>query len=320
MDSLPLNKGALFVDNSFIESLDCPRLCEHRFLDRRVSASDKAGMNFGTAGHLVWALRYRKYGTKQPDDWLAARQAKLLEWYFKRHPQPEDDHRNLNWAVELFVKRYNERYAVEPFNLLVDKGGRPLVEMPFALHLFDFVGEYLPNLPKVLPIYYCGRIDLPIVRDNCIFVMDHKTTGLIGDRFWDKLRVAPQMHGYCWAFPQLVETKMQVAGFYVNAIRTSRQPAKPKNGLATWWEEALDRNCEYVRPDQIEEWRENTIALVSDFLFQYARGFLQQKKTQCVNFGRCEYYDVCRLPKAERQFALASPAFVDNTWTPLKRL
>src|SRR5207249_2534815 len=96
--------------------------------------------------------------------------------FFAENPPPEDEFRNLNWAIEV-NKHYNARYQAEPFNVLVDDKGQPVVEMPFALKLFDYEqpimrfkatseGEYVEQLYNTIPVYYTGRIDLPVMWDN----------------------------------------------------------------------------------------------------------------------------------------------------------
>src|SRR5437016_12209570 len=126
--------------------------------------------------------------------------------------------------------------------------------MPFALKLFDYEqpimrfkatseGEYVEQLYNTIPVYYTGRIDLPVMWDNQLVVIDHKTTSAMGDYFFKDQRVNPQMIGYCYAFQKL--TGRTVNGFCINAIRSRPQHAKPVGGMDRWWDENSFRQKEF---------------------------------------------------------------------------
>ncbi len=326
MNPLPLVDGAMFIDNSTLELLTtCPRALEYSRLFRRVSAAAKPSLSFGSAIHLALEWRYRNCKNQPPDALEESEQSATLSKFFAENPVDEDEFRNLNWAVEV-IKHYNQAYQVEPFNVLVDAAGVPLVELEFALHLFDYWAAdglecYVNGVKKTLydiPVYYSGRIDLPVAWDNQIVVIDHKTTSVLGDYYFKEARVSPQMLGYCWAFEQITGTK--VNAFCVNAIRSREAPQKPKGGIDAWWNENFMRHREFVMAHQLEEWKKNTIYLVEEFFWHYERGFFPQRKKWCVSkFGACPYYDVCDLPPSERGLMLESTMFADNNWSPLRQ-
>ncbi len=327
---LPLINGALHIDNSFLELLQtCPRALEYKQLRKREIVATRVGMNFGTALHLALDWRYRTYGADLQQHSIVQceqEQSTILEQYFSANPCPEDDHRGMNWAMDL-VKRYNVRYQVEQFNLLRDDKG-PIVEVPFAVRfgLYLLSGKLIPanqvvdkdlELPHIW-IFYTGKIDLPISWDGSLFIMDHKTTSVLGQSFWDDLRISPQQLGYCWAYKQL--TGQQPIGFVVNAIRTNLPPLKPiKQTIAQWWEDSLSRMKEYITTTHLDEWHRNTFALVEEFLWHHSRSFMPQKKKWCVGkYGKCAYYEVCYAPEHQRDELLKSEAFTDYDWSPLK--
>lgn len=313
LPDLPLEDGVFFIDNSFLEWLTtCPRGCEYNRLRKRIPAADRPSLNFGTAIHAALEHRYRYHQANIPDLELEKAQAQILEECFRQKPPPEDDFRNLNWAIEVNHK-YNEHTSFEPFNLLLDNEGKPLVELSFALPLYVY--EASPT--KRIQIYYTGRIDLPTMWDGQIIVGDHKTTSILGTTFFDDLRVSPQQVGYCWAFQKL--TGKKVSGFFINAIRVRPAPAKPKGGFEAWWAESFQRHKEYLLPHTLEEWHTNVIALIDEFFWHYSRQFFPQKKKWCCGkYGRCQYYDVCDTPPNHRGLMLSSTLFTDNIWSPLK--
>ena len=313
---LPLVDGALLIDNSFLEALiTCPRKLLYDRLMRRRLAIEKPALSFGTALHKALEYRYRNCKNESPmPETNQAIVDKVLAPYFKENPQPEDDHRTLDFASEL-VKHYNQRYLVEPFQLVLNNKGEVMTEMSFALPLFDYE-QVMDGFHVKVPVIYMGRVDLPVLWDSQIFVLDHKTTSMLGDFYFDGQKIAPQYEGYVWAFEQL--TGKQVSGFVINAIRTKAPPAKPKNGMDNWWNEGFARHKEYLRPNQIAEWKTNTIALIKEFFYHYQSGYMPQKKKACTLYGKCAYYDVCYLPQEQREAELASDKFETNDWSPLK--
>jgi len=316
---LPLTNGVLFVDNSgWLEGLQsCHRLVEYKSLHRRISAGEKPSLNFGSCIHLCLEHRYRKYGAACPGPSFGNEIADIITKYFDSHPVPADDWRTANWAVALF-KKYMERYEVEDFSILADSNGTPLVELSFTLPLYT----HSSSLGEI-PVVYTGRIDLPVFADGGTWVLDHKTTSVLGSQFFDRMKRSAQQKGYCWAFQEL--TGKPVTGYIVNAIRTKEPPQYVLTGTKsgkytpeTWWQESLGRERYYLTPGAIDEWKRNTISHLETFFWHYQNGFMPESTTYCTLFGKCAYYDVCTLAKEDRGTMLNSGMFVDNDWSPLK--
>lgn len=358
LSQLPLTNGSLLVDNSFLESFTtCPRKWENQYGHKRISAHENDAISFGTVMHSAFEYRYLRCQNNTIDsateDFI---RQKIFVPYFAKHPPSEDDHRTLDWAVEIF-QRYNQRYVIEPFNLLKWKepvkcshcsgtgilfpdennhilqegcfwcegtGKQEIMtELTFTQPLFNYeVPVALQPLyggKPSIPIIYVGRIDLPVIWDGSLIVGDHKNVSTLGEMFVNSQKCSPQYEGYCWAFEQL--TGMPVSGFFINGVRTKAKPATTRKGSwDDWWADCFERHKEYLRPGQIEEWKENTIANIQEFFFDYERQYFPAKKKSCTMYGKCAYYDVCYLPKEQREFMLASAQYKDNTWSPLKEV
>ena len=324
---LPLVDGCLFVDNSMLELLTtCPRALQYNRFMKRIGATAKPSLAFGSAIHLALEHRYKTYRNLQPDVALESEIADVLSKFFSETPQPVDDYRTLNWAMEI-VKRYNRTYDLEPFQLLTDPKGEVMVELSFALPLFT----YLTDRPDILgiignsvPVIYTGRIDLPVLWDDQLFIGDHKTTSMLGPSFFDKMKMSAQQKGYCWAFEQL--TGQDVVGYFINAIRVKEPPlslgkegGRSKTTEATWWRESFQRERYFLQPGELEEWKANTILLIKEMFYHYQTGVMPMKTAWCHSYGRCPYFDVCSLPKDDRELMLSSGLFTDNKWDPLKK-
>lgn len=305
---LPLKDNCLFVDNSFLEALTtCPRKLQYTYLLKRRPVLEKPSLNLGSAIHDALEYRYKHFknnSTSVLDEQEIFE--KVLSPFFAQNPEPEGDHRNLQFAHEV-LKRYLQRYSVEPFKLLT-KEGEVQAELTFALPLF---------VHESTAIMYCGRIDLPVIWDDQVIIIDHKTASSLGQYYFDGQRVSSQYEGYCWAFEQTA--KLPVTGYCINAIRTKEMPGKPRGSWDDWWMEGFQRHKEYLRPGQLEEWKKNTIALVKEFFYHFQQDFMPQKKKACTMYGKCPYYDVCYLREPQREVVLASDSFEDNNWSPLKQ-
>lgn len=363
---LPLIDGCLFIDNSgWIESMStCHRLLEYKQLFKRISSAEKPALNFGSAVHSALEYRYVKAQNQRVEPWIDDEVNDVLKGEFDQHPVPEGDWRTLNWAVEVF-RRYNQRYSIEEFNLLKyntpiecpkcegkghtstltpdgghvvpckwcnETGKRELmVEMSYALPLFTWSGfldsDGIDQDFKVtIPVFYTGRIDLPLSLDSKIFILDHKTTSLLGPMFFDRMRMSAQQRGYCWAFEQL--TGQKVSGYIVNAVRTKEPPQYVTNNTVTktgkkqssesWWEESLQRERFYLTSNDLSEWKSNAIAKVEEFFWHYQRGYMPMNTENCTKWGRCPYYDVCSLAGEDRGVMLSSGLYTTNVWSPLK--
>lgn len=320
MLKLPLIDGQFFIDNSTIELLStCPRALQYSKLQSRILNAPAPALSFGSALHLAMDVRYGKYGASKPSSELFSEQVAVMTKHFTDNPTEEDEPRNLNWAIEV-LKKYNEIYHTEPFNLLQDHEGKVLCELPFTIKLCDIPTPdgVAGTLSGTIPINYIGRIDLPVLWDGNVWILDHKTTSMLGDRFFDEKQMSAQQIGYCWAFKQL--TGQDVKGFCINAIRTSQMPAKPKMGIEAWWRETLQRQRYPVTVEAMNEWKTNTIALIKEFFFHYEQQFFPQKTVWCSGkYGKCQYFGVCSYPLANREQILASEEFKGNNWSPLKQ-
>jgi len=339
MNPLPLIDGCLFIDNSgWMESITtCPRSLEYKQLYKRIPSTESAALNFGSAIHLALEHRYRHYLAQPVGDQFYNEIADLFNSFFESHPPMQEDYRNMNWAIEV-VKRYMQRYSTESFSLLVDKDNKPIVELAFALPLFTHQAWMVNSLTKEqrilyekndgIPVFYTGKIDLPVEIDNQIFICDHKTTSILGPSFFDQMKRTSQMRGYCWAFEQLTGQKTQ--GYMVNAIRVKAPPEYVTNPLAKsrgktmtvegWWQESLQRERYQLNPGELDEWKSNTIANIEEMFWHYERGYFPMRTTYCVSkYGRCPYFDVCSLQPHDRGAYLASGLFQDLTWSPLNK-
>lgn len=337
------NEFALQIDNSSLEVFNtCPRSAEYQLVHGR-GAPPSPALTYGGAIHEGLEYWYKnkhliKNGRSHDD--VLADTLRASEPPFEENPIPLGEWRTMDRCHDTLVK-YTKHYGEEEsFNLLCHDNKRA-VEIPFSLPLgvidqpsvveTDWTFEELVDpdtwpdqenatslvddgkrrvLFKKIHVYWTGKIDLAVHMDGSNWIVDHKTTSMLGPTFYGHFQLSNQTIGYTWAGEQIFGHPF--AGLMVNVI-VGRKPTK--TGTPT----AFERQRFYYRRDQIEEWKLNTLTLCSDFIANLSRSYFPMSPAWCMGkYGKCKYHDVCTLAEDQREFMLQSDQYADNTWSPLK--
>lgn len=308
---LPLIDGdTLMIDNSSMEQFTtCPRAALYSIVRRLRPSGERSALTFGGIIHKILEARYRSAGvlhaqTSEVTNVMLA----TAEREFSKWTPPEDDFRTYSCAVEL-IRRYEETYPFESFEVARMSNGDPLIEIPFAVPL----GEITDADGKTIKIVWTGRIDLVYISQNGggLYVMDHKTTSVMGPSYFSTFEISHQLYGYAWAVEQL--SKQTVTGVVINALGV-RKPTKTGKAFE------FERRLIPVQRGLLEEWRTDCLHIVSDFIEMCRRGYLPKHTAWCVSkFGECPFRKVCTLDSNEqREVMLCSGEYVNNEWSPLK--
>lgn len=297
--NLILTDDTLIIDNSRLECFTtCPRLAQYRVLRKRTISRGRSALEFGKALHTALELRYTLPDINQFSDDLLQSQIASLQKSFSTIVLEPEDFRTLDRAIDI-IQGYNLYYAREPFSI-VQVEGKPFVERSFAIPL-GIVGGY-----KVI---WTGRIDLLVQDDRGIFVMDHKTTSMLGATYFADFVLSQQMLGYVWATRAL--TGLKVAGVIVNAL-VSRRPSKTGTPVE------FSREKIYYPEEHLDEWRTDILHIASDFIHNAKRNYFPKHTKWCIGkYGKCEFHEVCTLPPAQRELLLTSDLYADDNWSPL---
>lgn len=321
--SLPLLDGnTLLIDNSSLESFTtCPRSAQYNIVARRKAAGERVPLRFGGIIHKILEARYRSatalHAQSAEVEKVMAAVAETefhgkTETYFDANGTmfekvisplwnpPEDDYRNYSTAMS-FIQQYGLAYPFESFEIVKFPDGRSFIEVPFALPLGQ-IGE--------VNIIWTGRIDLAYTINGALYVMDHKTTSIMGPSYFTQFEIAHQLYGYAWAAEQMFGT--QVTGVVINALGI-RKPSKTGKAFE------FQRQLVPISRSLLTEWKVDCLHIVADFIEGCRRGYLPRHTAWCVSkFGECPYRKVCTLDTDEqRQVMLNSGEFQDNTWSPL---
>lgn len=239
---------------------------------------------------------------------------------FQAWQPPEGDHRNYGTLISL-IDLYLETYPIEEFTVLTLPSGKPAVELPFAvplgeLDVHDILmvrqadGSVSELFIEKLPIIWTGRIDLIYISQGRIYIMDHKTTSMLGPAYFKEFELSHQVYGYDWAAGQLLQKS--IYGFAINAMAV-RKPTRTGKGLE------LVRNTISLEQHLREEWVDDTLHLCSDFIEHARRGYFPKATKWCVGkYGECPYRPVCSLRPDQREMLLSSGLYKNVEWSPLK--
>lgn len=294
--------GAFVIDNSNFEYITtCPRSALYQILRKRKSAGHKTALNFGGGCHSGLEVRYKSpeaVAYVSPETY--SKQCEALMAYVAENPLEADDFRTPTFASEVLAA-YNSHYVSEPFTVLSANDNTPAVELSFAVPIGEVQG---------IPCVWSGKIDVAILWEGRFWVMDHKTTSILGPTYFNQFYNSNQMIGYCWALERLINRP--IAGALVNVLAI-RRPTKTGKSI-----EFARQRFEYPTT-RIEEWQHNTLNIIDDFFHMCNKDEFPMHSQWCIGkFGQCQYFDVCTVPSSQREMMLQSGLYEDITWSPLK--
>jgi hypothetical protein len=303
---LPYYKGRYWLDNSIRTSwLECSRNFSYEWIETKVSSFSKVAQNYGKGIHLALAALSTKCG----NDYSTANLTeldKVLDDHFDANPQPPDDHRQSSLAKET-IHRYVKLYERESWTIRL-ANDRPFIERLLHAPFSEYNG---------IPIHFFGVVDLSVLAsDRSDWVVDRKTTSMLGKNFDHDMQATGQMPGYCWLFKQCFDKLPQ--GYIVDAIRSLAPSEKAKadqKQLDKWWLEQFRRLPFFIDQDRVDEWELNTHRIVKRIITDFEDDVYPMNDKSCVGkYGRCQFFDICTLPVPQRLVALQSNNFIDNDW------
>lgn len=312
---------ALRIDNSSLEYFTtCARSAEYALLRGRVP-KPKAALQYGSAIHKALEMLYTRK-TLGSSVTMGEIQVEMEKEF--SHDVGPGEWRTPEKALDTITRYANKYRGVDNFTVALDGNGKPMVEIPFSYPIGQIpinatlpyskdllLGEGGPEKLYVntIHVFWTGKIDMVVEMEGDLWVVDHKTSSILGGTYWKDFELSQQTIGYVWACEQMLGRPLK--GLLLNVI-IGRRPTK--TGVSVDFE----RKRYMYPPHAKEEWIENTMYLVSDAVSYLTRGFFPKMTKWCVGkYGLCPYHDVCTLPPNQRDFLLNSDEYVNNTWSPL---
>ncbi len=277
---------------------------------RRVSVSGQTPLIFGSCVHT--GLKLLLTGSSLKDATAAA----LAEASRDSLDSYLDAKRNTTVLVDI-LDSYHSHVKILPSERLlpVQLDGKLVVEQNFNIPLGDLhfaAGDLWFQEPTTIKVNWTGIIDLLIAVDNKIWIVDHKTTSVMGDKFADDKQRSSQMLGYTHVARLIAERLgMPIAGVVINALamRSAGFEFKQfKLPMASW---------------RTTEWHTETLAAVAQLIRQLydfiATQIAVPNRESCVTkYGKCPYFDLCEMVPSSRHSFIANDAFFkSNVWNPV---
>lgn len=332
LEHLGNNEFAFLIDNSSLEAfLVCARAGEYKLVKGKVN-DNNAALNFGRAIHdglETWYLNAKE--SFRLDKAKKAIIARMLDCEVG-----PNEYRTVERALrvmELYALTYKHepwKLAMSPENAVENafclKVGEIETDAWFPFSVNEIVGPGVHHpwdgvdattgkdqfFISKLHIYWTGRMDLLINWDGEYWVLDHKTTKMGGETFWDDYMINQQMTGYTWAARELFGLPFR--GAVINQLLV-RQPTQ-KDPLGV---NEFARMRFTYSDDAIAEWKQDIMALIETFITYLAKGYFPKMTKWCFGkYGKCKYHDVCQVDPSRRDFVLSLDNFHDFTWSPLQ--
>ena len=285
-----------FIDNTQRDAfVACPLKWRRSFIDNLAPIAPSIHLHAG--GCFAAALettRRAYYEDHKPEDHaLSLGLSRLIVGW----GDPEfgsDADKSLSrmiWAFDDYFREYPlSSDAVKP--LMVD--GRAAVEFTFAIPL------PVNNPDSGDPLVYTGRFDMLGVFQDSIFVVDEKTSAMLGQSWGQQWDLKSQFTGYCAAAR---EYGYPVAGAIIRGVGLLKN--------STTFQPVLQ-----YRPDwQIDRWWTQMIRDVKRMVAAYTSGEYDAALSEpCSQYGGCAFRRLCLSPNPE---AWVEGYFTERNWDPL---
>lgn len=295
----------------------CPAKYDLRIRQGWTSRGKSAALGFGGALHAGLATWYKTHDLGQ---------ALLSIGDVWKDDQPVDDWRTKEKCITTMIE-YSKMYPGEGFSVVGLADGNPMIEVPFTIEMdglrIPFCGDWTDrdgtahegcgymvagfletHCPKcggeLEYIEYGGIFDGLIEFSSQVYILEHKSTSVLGSTYFNQFKPNNQVCGYIWGAGKLSGKK--VNGAMVNAIGIY------KTGATKFEREVTSRSDVAVN-----EWKKNVQSTCAEIRFHERHGFWPLRTMACTLYGRCEFHDVHVLEHdAERIKRLENDYIIDK--------
>lgn len=287
----------------------CPSKFDLRMNEGWTTRRKSGALGFGSCLHEGLAVWYRTGDI-----------AKALLAIHEKWPEamPIDDFRTKEKCVTVMIE-YAKMYPTETWSV-VGMPDNPVIEVPFTID----TGMYLPcvncnsdNYQVTLegryedvcrfcstprePIEYGGIYDMLIDFAGKLFVVDHKSTSVMGSGYFRQFKPNNQMTGYIWAASKL--SGQPVSGALINAI-----------GIYKVGKTKFEREITSRSQMAIDSWLDDVYTECCNIQYHKVHGHWPKRTNACTLYGLCEFHSVHELDNPTEQRKLLEMSYVQDKW------
>lgn len=306
------------LDNTaLVTHQTCPAKYDLRIRQHWTTRGKSGALGFGGALHTGLAVWYKTHSLEQA----------LLE-INERWPNdlPVDDWRTKEKCITTMIE-YTKHYPIEGFTVVGIQDGNPMIEIPFTIELGlcvphcgdwtsldgvfhegcgmdqkDWTAHVCENCGLELePIEYGGIFDGLIDFSGQIYILEHKSTSMLGGQYFNQFKPNNQVSGYIWAAGELSGKK--VVGALVNAIGIY------KAGKTKFEREPTSRSM-----TAIDEWKRNVQMTCAEIKYHERTGFWPLRTQACTLYGLCEFHPIHVLEHENERIKRLESSYIKDEW------
>lgn len=301
-----INNNRLEMDNSMYVNWSCNMkgLLSH-VLKLRPRGKGSLALDYGTAIHagLEQFMLGRDFDSASEAFIKVATELNIDKWL--------DDKRCTSRGLETLASwqmyRHNLIHDYQTIDLTVNGNKTKAVELG--------VRKRICNIPETcvgdIEAYWIGRVDAVVKYKGKLWILDHKTSSMLGDKFLDDKMRSNQFIGYWYTLNDVIEQEYgtPLAGVLLNTICTGRKELHFETyelPFSKW---------------QIEEWLEETkyrLTNITNLLLNIYNGkdWTMIERELCVTkYGKCPFFDACNTVLKARDSILTT-SYDTHDWSP----
>lgn len=301
-----INEKSLEMDNSMYVNWACAvkGLLSHA-LKLRPRGKGSLALDYGTAIHagLEQFMLGKDLDTAVESFIKVATELNIDKWL--------DDKRCTARGVETLASwqmyKYNLTHDYQAIEMDINGENGKAVE----LGVKKLITTYKSDSLGLINIYWTGRVDAVVKYKGKFWILDHKTSSMLGDKFLDDKMRSNQFIGYWYALNDVIQKQFgeSLAGVLLNVICTGRK------------EVAFETYELPFSKWQIDEWLVETkhrLESIVDRLIGIYNGedWSMIERELCVTkYGKCPFFEACNTVAKARDSVLVS-AFDEQHWNP----
>lgn len=284
---------------------ECPRKAYYNFERGLRSKSDSPATVFGTAIHKALEIFYSEprenrsipvrfkdhsdlmaFGTPAPTEHFLYKAVQgFIDSAEPLRALPDDDKRSISNGVWI-LQEYFAKYINDPFEVYCDEKG-PITERRCEAVVYE---------DAELKIILFGTIDVILQnkQTNVVLPADHKTSSIVGNDFYNRLKPNLQYSAYSWLAKEVLKIDSNV--FMVNCIGVKARPKTSRGSGPDFPRQVTTRTeADFV------EFKESVIEGVQRFLGWREAGVWPLGSVNvCTFWGGCSFLEVCGAPEEIR--------------------
>jgi len=287
---------------------ECPRKANLLLHSRWRAEYESPATIFGSAVHKALEIFYSgpveerilpkiedcellAYGHGVPDGLVTRALAGFIEKAQALSALPETDKRSIQNGVWILY-HYFKTFIDDPYVAIVDEQG-PFVERKFSVAIHDCAD---------LVVEYFGTIDLGVrhIHTGEVLVADHKTSSVVGNDFYNRLKPNHQYTGYLYGAREVFG--LPTFGFLVNCLQVKEKPKTSRGSLPHYPRQITTRDV-----FDFDEFKEAVVRAAKDYVNMLeTNSWPIGPVNSCTMYGGCTFLSVCSAPKSMRENILSA--------------